>query len=127
MTRFRKQPNESGAVAVEFALLLPFLLLIVVGLIEFGRGYNAKISLTHAAREGARALAVGKPIADVQSTIVNAADGIDTSKLSISGLTACSPGSTATITLNYPLSYSIPFWTNGSWDIDAKGTMRCGG
>jgi Flp pilus assembly protein TadG len=44
---------------VEFALILPMLLLVVFGIIDFGRLLNAQISLTEAAREGARANALG--------------------------------------------------------------------
>jgi len=53
--------RDRGAAAVEFALLLPVLLLIVFGLIDFGRALNAQITLTQAAREGARLDALGQP------------------------------------------------------------------
>ena len=46
--------RDRGAAAVEFALLLPVLLLIVFGLIAFGRALNAQIPLTQAAAGGAR-------------------------------------------------------------------------
>ncbi|WP_344125586.1 TadE family protein [Luedemannella flava] len=50
--------RDRGAAAVEFALVLPVLLILVFGIIDFGRMLNAKITLTQAAREGARAAAV---------------------------------------------------------------------
>jgi len=50
---------DRGAVAVEFALLLPMLLLIVFGIIDFGRALNAQVTLTQAAREGARVDSLG--------------------------------------------------------------------
>ena len=50
--------NERGASAVEFALILPILVMLVFGIFEFGIAYNNYISLTHAAREGARLAAV---------------------------------------------------------------------
>ena len=46
--------SERGAVAVEFALLAPVLIMILLGIMEFGRAYNAQVSLTNAAREGVR-------------------------------------------------------------------------
>jgi len=46
--------NERGASAVEFALLLPLLMLIVFGIIEFGIGLYRQAVLTNASREGAR-------------------------------------------------------------------------
>jgi len=49
---------ESGAVAVEFALLLPVLLLILIGTIQFGIVYSQYQVMEVAAREGARCAAV---------------------------------------------------------------------
>ena len=51
--------SERGAAAVEFAILLPLLLMLVLGTIEFGRAYNAQITLTNAARDGVRVMAIG--------------------------------------------------------------------
>ena len=50
--------SENGQSLVEFALVLPVLLLILLGIVEFGWLFNAQISMTSAAREGARVLAV---------------------------------------------------------------------
>lgn len=50
--------REKGQSLVEFALLLPVFLLIVVGITEFGRAWMTKNMLTGAAREGARVAAV---------------------------------------------------------------------
>ena len=47
--------NERGASAVEFALLLPVLMLILFGIIEFGMVMYSREVLTNASREGARA------------------------------------------------------------------------
>jgi Flp pilus assembly protein TadG len=53
--------RDRGAVVVEFALLLPLLVLLVFGIIDFGRAFNAQIALTQAAREGARLDALNQP------------------------------------------------------------------
>jgi Flp pilus assembly protein TadG len=53
-----KHDSERGAAAVEFAILLPLLLMLVLGTIEFGRAYNAQITLTNAARDGVRVMAI---------------------------------------------------------------------
>ena len=50
--------SDRGAAAVEFALLLPLLVLLIFGMIDFGRAINAQITITQAAREGARVLAL---------------------------------------------------------------------
>ena len=57
---FLRLKKEKGAAAVEFAILLPLLVLIVFGITTFGFVYKEYIALTHAAREGARLAAVGK-------------------------------------------------------------------
>lgn len=54
----RRERRESGAVAVEFALILPVLLLILVGTIQFGIVYSQYQVMEGAAREGARCAAV---------------------------------------------------------------------
>jgi Flp pilus assembly protein TadG len=46
--------STEGAQLLEFALAMPLLLVLVVGIIDFGGGYNLKQVLNNAAREGAR-------------------------------------------------------------------------
>jgi hypothetical protein len=56
--KHRKQTpriRDRGAAAVEFALVVPVLLIVVFGIIDFGRMLNAQLQVTEAAREGARA------------------------------------------------------------------------
>ncbi|WP_342672578.1 TadE family protein [Micromonospora mirobrigensis] len=50
---------DQGAAAVEMALVLPLLLLLVFGIIDFGRLLNQQITVTEAAREGARVASFG--------------------------------------------------------------------
>lgn len=56
--KFKRE--ERGQGLVEFALVLPILLALVLGIIEFGWALNGKITLNSAVREGARAAAVYK-------------------------------------------------------------------
>lgn len=53
-----KRGNERGANLVEFALLAPFLLLLLLGIIEFGFLMGLNNDVRHGAREGARFAAV---------------------------------------------------------------------
>lgn len=46
--------RQRGQGLVEFALLLPILVLVVFGVLELGRAFFAFIAITNAAREGAR-------------------------------------------------------------------------
>lgn len=50
--------SESAQSAVEFALVFPILIIILLGIVEFGWFLNAKITITSAAREGARVYAI---------------------------------------------------------------------
>jgi Flp pilus assembly protein TadG len=52
--------NESGQALVEFALVLPILLLILLGMLDFGKGINYWIDQTHLANEGVRFAAVNR-------------------------------------------------------------------
>ena len=65
--------SERGAVAVEFALVLPILLMLLVGIMEFGKAYNTQISLTHTARETARSMVVNNDKAEAEATGIAAA------------------------------------------------------
>ena len=51
--------RERGSNALEFALIAPLLILLLFGIVDFGRGYNAQVTLTHAAREGVRECSLG--------------------------------------------------------------------
>ena len=55
MKRFRKINNQNGAAMVEFAIVLPLLLILIFGIIEFSVMFYDKAMLTNATREGARA------------------------------------------------------------------------
>jgi Flp pilus assembly protein TadG len=59
MTRTKKQ--ESGQSLVEFALVLPIFVVLLFGIMEFGRLWETTNVLTSAAREGARVAAVTEP------------------------------------------------------------------
>jgi Flp pilus assembly protein TadG len=53
--------GDRGAVLVEFAIVLPVLVLLITGMITAGMAYNQKLQLTHATREGARFAATVSP------------------------------------------------------------------
>jgi Flp pilus assembly protein TadG len=116
---------------VEFALVLPVLVLFAFGIIEFGRAYNARIELTAAVREGARALALGGDGAAVTAATRTAAPGLTAARLTVTPPVACpanpTPVTNATVQATYQLDYSIPFLRRGTWTLTAKGVMRCGG
>jgi Flp pilus assembly protein TadG len=66
----RTWSSETGAELVEFALTFPLLLLVVMGIIDFGLLFQRYEVLTNAAREGARvAVLTGYTNADVQTRV----------------------------------------------------------
>ena len=64
--RSRRQ-TEQGQALVEFALILPVILLLVVGVLEFARAWNLHQVMTDAAREGARRAVLADPGMDRDS------------------------------------------------------------
>lgn len=71
--------GEKGQSLVEFALVLPVLMLILLGIIEFGWLFNAKITLTSAAREGARVYAIeGKDQTLITNAVKNSSSTLTT-------------------------------------------------
>ena len=72
--------QKKGQALVEFAVVLPLLMLIFVGVFEFGRIYNAKIIVTEAAREGARRGIITTVDADVKTAVWAASATLGTTK-----------------------------------------------
>jgi len=64
--------GRAGQAMVEFALVVPIFMLLVIGVIEFGRAWNLQQTITDAAREGARRAVVFDPtltVAEVQTAV----------------------------------------------------------
>ena len=121
-----KSNSERGAAMVEFAIIAPLLLLLVFGIIEFGRAYNAQNSLTHAAREGAREYAITQDPVAGEATAKAAATSLNSSLITAT-LSACDPGQPATVTLEYPFRLQIAFFPVNTFTMQSQGVMRCGG
>jgi Flp pilus assembly protein TadG len=66
-SHIKKSNSGAGSQLLEFALALPFLLVMVVGILDFGQAYNLKQKLNDSAREGAR-FAVQLSCADCTQT-----------------------------------------------------------
>jgi Flp pilus assembly protein TadG len=100
--------NERGQALVEFAIVLPMLLLLLLGIVDFARAWNVYEVLTDAAREGARIAVVDHQPAiteqDVRDAIVaagqRAAIGIDPADITITGFDA-GRGTRATVRIEY--------------------------
>lgn len=115
---------------MEFALILPILVVLVFGIVEFGRGYNAKVELTGAVREGARALALGKPVSgspdSATAKIVSASPGLSPAPAVVAATPCPNASDEASVTATYRVAWNIPLLNSGTWTIRTKGVMRCG-
>jgi Flp pilus assembly protein TadG len=67
--------HEPGAAAVEFALVVPLLLMLVFGIIDFGVLMHRNTLLDNAAREGVRAASLGRSESDVRAVVQAALPG----------------------------------------------------
>jgi len=131
MKSFRgRAGGERGAVAVEFALILPVLLMILMGTIEFGRVYSQFQVYNGAAREGARCAAVqATDFGDcvVQTEIEQAAQPYDVAQTaSVAG--ACtdeSVGTNVRVSWLQDFDINIPFWGDVTLDRTIEATFRC--
>ncbi|MCU1596379.1 MAG: TadE family protein [Glaciihabitans sp.] len=121
--------NDRGAAAVEFALILPLLVLLIMGLIEFSLLFNTQISLTNAAREGARVMAIHNDPALAKSATISAAasvqPAVSTGNITVSPST-CTAGSTVTVTISYNATLLTGYF-GITLPLKGKGVMLCGG
>jgi Flp pilus assembly protein TadG len=121
-----EQEHDAGAALVEFALVVTLLLTLLVGIVEFGRGYSMKVQLTGAVRDGSRAAALGKSTGEVTGIVAAAAPGLT---IASTNVTACAGGGggNATVTSTANFTYNIPFFGSSTQTLTATGVMRCGG
>lgn len=130
--------NDRGAVAVEMALLLPVLVLLLLGIMEFGRAYNAQVTLTNAAREGVRVMAIKNVENDARTAATSAMSTLDptatnpTFAFTFATFPATSPSPTACAAdrqVTMTISYTLDTLTGiaGPFSMTGKGVMQCGG
>jgi Flp pilus assembly protein TadG len=127
----RIRPSERGAAAVEFALILPVFVLLIMGMLEFSRAYNAQISISNAAREGARVMAIHDDAATARSAAIDAAVSLNPALAA--GDIAITPASCAGAvdgTVEVSIDYDLPLMTGFfgiTLPISGVGVMLCGG
>ena len=124
--------RDRGAAAVEFALVLPLLVLLVFGIAEFGRAYNVQTTLSGAARDGVRVMALSNDKAAARASAKSAAASLNlTDAQIVVGPTTCvvsglGAASTATVTITYPMTFITKLF-GASVTLTGKGSMRCNG
>ena len=145
MAEVRKRPGllrcEKGAQLVEFALVLPLLLLVVLAIADFGFMFQRYEVITNAAREGARiAVLPGYTDADVQERVTNYLDAgrvpaagrmptviANVPVVLAGGTTVPTKRVTVTYSYTYQFIIGIAGWFNASYStqqLSAVSQMR---
>jgi Flp pilus assembly protein TadG len=103
--------SERGQTMTEFAIVLPLLVVLVFAIVQFGITFNNYVTITDAARAGARVGAVSRQSSDptgaCTTAVKNAAANLDPSKLSVSCSSSWSIGSDVQVDVTYPYSISL--------------------
>jgi Flp pilus assembly protein TadG len=131
--------SDSGATAVEFALVMLPLLLLLMGIIDFGNAYSTKLSMTAAAREGVRVMAISNDPVAARTATKNAAGlspALKDAQIAFSP-TTCPVSTTGTtsvasnisVTVSYPMESLTGFFSKmmAGDTLRATATMRCNG
>ena len=111
MTKRRSIRGQQGQTMTEFTIVLPVLVLLVFGVIQFGIAFNNYLALTDAARAGARKAAVSRLSGDGSGAATDAvraaAADLDQSNLDVSVSSSWQQGSNVTVSATYPYSISL--------------------
>ena len=137
--RFRRREllgDESGSMVIEFGLIVPLLVILISGLVEFGMAYTIRMNLSHAAREGVRVYALvdgGAWKSTAEAAAGTAPPGVPDAIATSSNncLTPSRPPTTPTQSSvevrrsAYPIR--IAFIPAITVDLTGRAVMRCGG
>jgi Flp pilus assembly protein TadG len=125
--------GERGATAVEFAFIMPLLLVLVLGIAEFGRAFQVSGTLSAAAREGVRVMALQNDPAAARAAVRDAAPALDpavtNAQITITPASCPTTGTGSTtvrLTVTYPMPFLTSFFGSGV-DLTGTGVMRCNG
>ena len=125
----RAEPGrgERGSAAVEFALVLPLVLVMALALVQVGLVARDRLVLEAASRAGAREAAVTPEDSEVAAAVAAAATGLDPAALSVAVTRTGGRGQPVTVTVGYSLPIAVPFvgWLFGDGvDLNAEATAR---
>jgi len=112
MTVLTRLRNDSGAAAVEFALVALILFTLLFGVVQFGFTFWEYIQVAHSAREGARWAALGATQADAISRAKSASPGLDEDVMQVTVLIVETAEEedvySARVTVQYPRTKLLP-------------------
>jgi Flp pilus assembly protein TadG len=125
--------EQRGASAVEFAFIVPLLIVLVLGIAEFGRAFQVQGTLSAAAREGVRAMALQNDPVAARNVVKDAAASLDPgltdAQITITPATCPATGLGSTyvrVTIDYPMPFLTGFFGSGI-ELTGTGVMRCYG
>lgn len=125
----RKFINEQGQTMVEFALVIPILLVVLFAVVQFGVVYKDYVTLTDASRVGARKAAVSRheanPAGAAEAAVRGSASGLDQGELGVSvSATAWEHGEDVTVTATYPYEIDLMGLVVASGQLESSTTER---
>lgn len=103
--------NHKGQALVEFAIILPVILLLVMGIFQFGMMLNSYLTIENASREGARAGIVGSSDAEIQELIIAISPILDPLNVTVDitpNETDRGSGDTLTVKVTYNYKLTVP-------------------
>jgi Flp pilus assembly protein TadG len=104
-----RRRGQRGTAAVEFALVLPLVLAIVLAMVQIGLLVRDRLIVESAARSGARAAAV-EPGDDVtRAAVLRSASSLDAEAMSVSTEGSGTRGDPVTVTVSYVAEIRVPF------------------
>lgn len=130
MEKRQQTHSERGQAVVELALVLPALLLVVLGIIQFGVAYNHDETITNATRAGARVAAVSRtasdPVGATIQAVKNAAPNLTQTQINVTVTPAppWQPGISVTVTATYPYSINLLGMVVKSGNLSSSTTER---
>jgi Flp pilus assembly protein TadG len=123
--------KENGQTMTEFALVLPILALLLFAVIQLGIAFNNYLTVTDAARAGARKGATslygdGSPAAEAEQAARDSAENLDDGKLDVDVFAnpAWEKGSDISVTVSYPYQVSLLGIVVKSGDLESTTTER---
>jgi len=120
--------EERGQSMAEFAIVLPVLVVVLFGIIQFGILFNNYVTLTDAVRAGARTAAVSRqdpdPSGEAATMVRTSAANLDQSNLNVSVSSDWQSGDDVTVTATYPYSISLLGWVVSAGNLTTTTTDR---
>ena len=119
--------SQRGSAAVEFALVMPLVFVVTLGLVQVGLLARDRALVDAAARAGARAAALQPEDAAARDAAVGAAPGIDPGALTVTVTRTGIRGSPITVAVGYDDPIRVPFvgWLVGtSVHLESSAVMR---